>query len=310
MGWGVNDGETFASLIASSIEAPVLNLGVASYGTVREILRVRMQPRFQDANCIVIQYSWNDFDENSVFLARGALPSPTRKRFQLLVSDYGKRDVSFQDVLIRTFDLMLNYPLAFFLNVIGWHDFPLEDDDPMNMNGTPREETEDTKAFLAVLASFPELSGKKIFVMGPGRFISALSRETAPVNVFPLPVDLNDGDWYTLDMHPNKEGHRQMAAQILQQLKRTEEGRQCLAGAAPHVPRIRRGAIMDACTAIVSAIPAKVSAFHHVGHGLAGHVEQARLLSNRGWMQVDHHRSRRQEAGERKSGIHAPPVEG
>jgi lysophospholipase L1-like esterase len=48
--------------------------------------------------------------------------------------------------------------------------------------------------------------------------------------VFPLPVDLNDGDWYTLDMHPNKEGHRQMAAQILQQLKRTEEGRQCLAG--------------------------------------------------------------------------------
>ena len=27
-------------------------------------------------------------------------------------------------------------------------------------------------------------------------------------------------------------------------------------------------------------------------------------------MQVDHHRSRRQEAGERKSGIHAPPVEG
>jgi lysophospholipase L1-like esterase len=125
---------------------------------------------------------------------------------------------------------MLNYPLAFFLNVIGWHDFPLEDDDPMNMNGTPREETEDTKAFLAVLASFPELNGKKIFVMGPGRFISALSRETAPVNVFPLPVDLNDGDWYTLDMHPNKEGHRQMAAQILQQLKRTEEGRQCLAG--------------------------------------------------------------------------------
>jgi lysophospholipase L1-like esterase len=230
MGWGVNDGETFASLIAASIEAPVLNLGVASYGTVREIMRVRMQPRFQDANCIVIQYSWNDFDENSVFLARGALPSPTRKRFQQLVSDYGKRDVSFQDVLIRTFDLMLNYPFAVFLNVIGWHDFPLEDDDPMNMNGTPREETEDTKAFLAVLASFPELNGKKIFVMGPGRFISALSRETAPANVFLIPVDLNDGDWYTLDMHPNKEGHRQMAAQILEQLKRTDEGRQCLAG--------------------------------------------------------------------------------
>jgi len=194
MGWGVNDSETFASLIASNIEVPVLNLGVASYGTVREIMRVRMQPRFQDANCIVIQYSWNDFDENSVFLTRGALPSPTRKRFQLLVWDYGKRDVSFQDVMRRTFDVMWNNPLVFFLNILGWHDFPLEDDDPTNMNGTARAETEDTKAFLAVLTSFPELNGKKIFVMGPGRFISALSRETAPANVFPISVDLNDGD--------------------------------------------------------------------------------------------------------------------
>src|SRR5262249_24899809 len=118
-----------------------------------------------------------------------------------VVSDYGKRDVSFQDVMRRTFDVRWNNPLTFSLNVLGWHDVPLEDDDPMNMNGTPREETEDTKAFLAVLASFSELSGKKIFVMGPGRFISALSRETAPANVFPISVDLNNGDWYTLDMH-------------------------------------------------------------------------------------------------------------
>jgi len=59
MGWGVNDDETFASIIASKAEVPVLNLGVSSYGTVREIMRLRMHPRFQEANCIFIQYSWN-----------------------------------------------------------------------------------------------------------------------------------------------------------------------------------------------------------------------------------------------------------
>src|SRR5262249_31901457 len=169
-------------------------------------------------------------DENSVFLARGALPSPTRKRFQQLLSDYGKRDVSFQDVMQRSFDVMWNNPLAFFLNILGWHDFPLEDDDPTNSNGTPREEAEDTKAFLAVLASFSELNGKKIFVMAPARFISALSRETAPANVFPLPVDLNDGGWDTLDMHPNKEGHRELAAKRGERLRRTEKGGQCRGG--------------------------------------------------------------------------------
>src|SRR5262249_3460944 len=165
MGWGVNDGETFASLIAASIEAPVLNLGVASYGTVREIMRIRMQPRFQDATCIVIQYSWNDFDENSVFLAGGALPPPTRRRFQQLVSDYGKRDIGFPDVMRRSFDVMWNNPLAFFLNILGWHDFPLEDDDPMNSNGTPREEAEDTKPFLPVLAPSSQLTAKNIFLL-------------------------------------------------------------------------------------------------------------------------------------------------
>src|SRR5260221_8794959 len=171
-------------------------------------MRVRMQPRFQDANCIVIQYSWNDFDENSVFLARGALPSPTRKRFQQLVSDYGKREVSFQDVLVRTFDLMWNNPPAFFLNILGWHDFPLEDDDPTNMNGAPREETEDTKAFLSVLASFSELNGKKIFVMGPGRFVFALSRETLPATVSPSRSDLTAAAGTPPTCLPINQGHR------------------------------------------------------------------------------------------------------
>jgi hypothetical protein len=81
MGWGVNDDEAFASIIASKVEVPVLNLGVSSYGTVREIMRLRMHPRFQEANCIFIQYSWNDFQENAVFFARGGLPAPTRERF-------------------------------------------------------------------------------------------------------------------------------------------------------------------------------------------------------------------------------------
>jgi hypothetical protein len=229
MGWGVNDDDTFVSLIASRVEVPVLNLGVASYGTVREIIRIRMHPRFQDANCIVIQYSWNDFDENKVFLAEGTLPYPTPEKFQMLLSDYGKRKVRFQDVMQHTFDLMLNYPFAFVLNVFGWHDFPLEDDDPLN-GAPPREETEDAKAFLAVLASLSELNGKKVFVMGPGRFVSALVSGTLPANVFPIWVDLNYGDWYTLDMHPNKKGHQEIAAQILEQLKRTEQGRHCLAG--------------------------------------------------------------------------------
>ena len=228
MGWGVNDDETFASLIASRVDVPVLNFGVASYGTVREILRIRMHPRFPEAKCIVIQYSWNDFDENKLFLTQGSLPSPTPERFQGLLSDYGKRRATFSDVVLHTFGLMLDNPLAFFSSVFGWHDFPLEDYDPMySSEGTPREETEDANAFLTVLAAFSELDDKKLFAMGPSRFVSALAGGTRPGNVFPIWVDY--ADWYTLDMHPNEKGHREIATQILEQLDRTKEGRHCLA---------------------------------------------------------------------------------
>jgi len=230
MGWGVNDDETFAAIISSRVEVPVLNLGVSSYGTVRELTRVRMQPRLDEASCIFIQYSWNDFQENSVFLARGGLPAPTRRRFEQLVSGYDRREVWFIDVMRQTFDMMVGYPIAFFLNVIGLHEFPLGDDDPLdNKGGVPREAAEDAKAFLGVLAAFPELDHKQFFVIGPGRFIAALKREALPANVFPIQVDLGHADWFTLDMHPNKKGHAEMATQILEQLEHTEQGRRCLA---------------------------------------------------------------------------------
>jgi hypothetical protein len=230
MGWGVNDDETFPALIASRVEVPVLNLGVASYGTVREVMRIRMHPRFQDANCIVYQYSWNDFDENSVFLAMGALPPPTPEKFEALLGDYGKRKIGIQDVMLQAFDFLVNHPLATVASIFGWHEFPLEDDDPLKSGGTPREEAEDAKAFLAVLGSFPEMDAKKVFVIGPPRFISALIREPLHENILPLSVDLKDTDWYPLDKHPNKQGHREIAAQVLEQLQQTEQGRHCLAG--------------------------------------------------------------------------------
>ena len=230
MGWGVNDDETFASIIASRVDVPVLNLGVSSYGTVREIIRVRMHPRFQEANCIFIQYSWNDFQENTVFLAQGSLPAPRRALFEKLVSDYGRRKVRFIDVMRQTFDMMLDFPIAFLMSVIGLHDLPLLDDDPLDSKGgEPRDKSEDAKAVMAVLASFSELNDKKVFVIGPGRLVSALNRGGLAANVFPIQVDLNYEDRYTLDMHPNKKGHREIAMQILEQLKRIEQGRHCLA---------------------------------------------------------------------------------
>ena len=110
MGWGVNNDETFPALIASKVEVPVLNLGVASYGTVREVIRIRMHPRFQDANCIVYQYSWNDFETRTAsFSPWVPYLLPRRKEFEALLADYGKRKINLQDVMLQTFDFLVNH---------------------------------------------------------------------------------------------------------------------------------------------------------------------------------------------------------
>ena len=89
---------------------PVLNLGVASYGTVREVIRIRMHPRFQDANCIVYQYSWNDFDETASFSPWVPYLLPRRKDRSLAGRLWQAKN-NLQDVMLQTFDFLVNHPL-------------------------------------------------------------------------------------------------------------------------------------------------------------------------------------------------------
>lgn len=64
MGWGVNDDETFSSLLERKINRKVYNLGVSSYGTRRELKRLVKSGYLEKADTILIQYCDNDLSEN------------------------------------------------------------------------------------------------------------------------------------------------------------------------------------------------------------------------------------------------------
>ena len=64
MGWGVENDETFAYNLQKIINQKILNLGVASYGTVREIKRLKLNKFYEQAKTIIIQYHVNDIYEN------------------------------------------------------------------------------------------------------------------------------------------------------------------------------------------------------------------------------------------------------
>ena len=67
MGWGVEQDETFSQILEESIDARVLNTGISSYGTARELLLLRRLDKSR-LRYVVVQYYFNDDPENRVFL--------------------------------------------------------------------------------------------------------------------------------------------------------------------------------------------------------------------------------------------------
>ncbi|MEM6723789.1 MAG: GDSL-type esterase/lipase family protein [Bacteroidota bacterium] len=64
MGWGVEQAESFPALVEQQTGWTTLNMGVSSYGTVRELSRI---PEIDTSalRCIVLQYCSNDLKENT-----------------------------------------------------------------------------------------------------------------------------------------------------------------------------------------------------------------------------------------------------
>jgi len=85
MGMGVNQDETYASQLERMLNLKVLNTGISSYGTARELGILQRVDRSR-ARFLLIQYCSNDFDENREFIdSGGKLPARAREWFETQV---------------------------------------------------------------------------------------------------------------------------------------------------------------------------------------------------------------------------------
>ena len=100
MGWGANDEETFAAQLQALSGRPVYNLGVASYGTARELIRLQKSGVLGKVDTVILQYCNNDKSENLQFDTAskqalhdkvfGPRPAPVPpKRLAQLADGYG-----------------------------------------------------------------------------------------------------------------------------------------------------------------------------------------------------------------------------
>lgn len=99
MGWGVNDKQTFASKLNNLIDSPVLNFGVSSYATEREIERLINWKHKDLVDLIIIQYSENDLRENLNF--------PIKK--EIAINKYKSNKTSgFMNLLLKILRIYYN----------------------------------------------------------------------------------------------------------------------------------------------------------------------------------------------------------
>jgi len=67
MGWGVDQELTYSELLQTSFKKPVLNTGISSYGTAREITMLE-QINTDSLELLIVQYCPNDLPENQRYV--------------------------------------------------------------------------------------------------------------------------------------------------------------------------------------------------------------------------------------------------
>jgi len=221
MGWGVEQNESFAEIIENQLKIKVLNAGISSYGTARELLSLK-NLNTDSLKYLIIQYSDNDFTENSDFVAN---------QFKLKITpieDYTQMCRKH----VRNQKYFLFKHVIFFPKIIAkWIiDKPLGVFDAEK----PADNQNEQKTFLQIIENATFLPKDiKIIVFNmdyrksKSDFIPQLQKE---INSFPelkskmvmfdFSKTMTDHYFYILDDHLNTKGHQLIAKSIIQYISK------------------------------------------------------------------------------------------
>jgi GDSL-like Lipase/Acylhydrolase family len=206
MGHGVEDKEAFPQVLERLLGRKVLNAGVSSFGTARELMLLRLLDT-SAARTIVIQYCDNDFEENQALLQHGTLPIRSEREYAALVE---KASASYLDLLGPGIRILRKA-----VDRLSHHEpFP---------EGVNRNEVQ-AEAFRDVLVkSMDLLRGRHVVILrlnGFGlinpQFINAARTRTAGLGLDLTFVDISTvltrQDFFVLDPHMHPSGHQKVAA--------------------------------------------------------------------------------------------------
>jgi lysophospholipase L1-like esterase len=220
LGWGVADDEAYPALLQTA-DRKVLNAGMSSFGTVREMIMLSRLDR-SALKTLIIQYSSNDVLENAEFAAKGQLRIMSPMQYKQIQDIYAKRSAYHMG---RHLKVMI--PL---LARAGNAEDPLM----KQLFDAPVSDSQqsDAQLFLQAVQAAPvNLAGVRIIVLEanpawhpPTTFVAdlgelAAQQDALDISVVSVADVLDESDFYTLDDHLNAGGHRKVADVLEKALK-------------------------------------------------------------------------------------------
>jgi lysophospholipase L1-like esterase len=223
-GWGVRQNECFPSLLQEFLGQRVLNTGVPSYGTAREVASIKKLDK-TNLSAVIIQYCYNDADENQAFIDNHFQPEispPATYDSAVDMVRWSKRWFPGK-YACTIFKLLLDDNLGF-----------LQKKKPAAPYGDPRDTDKEAENFLAVLArSSLDFRNTRVYVFEigefptlSGRFLASLQKKLATpeynalfdnhVQTVHIENLLTPDDYFVLDGHINASGHKKLAHSLAQ----------------------------------------------------------------------------------------------
>jgi lysophospholipase L1-like esterase len=211
MGWGVEEDQTFGRVLARKSGLKVLNAGISSYGTVREMMLLDRLD-VSKLRVLVLQYSDNDLVENQTFRAQGDhLPITTEAEYDKVRRYYARQRSYYPG----------KYVYRLFMKAVR-----LEAPEPDQLPMEPASPADEARLFINALshAGHAHLDNVRVIVLEvneqlqPRRpFIVAVEqakrdpenpRFVRELTTLDLSTVLEPKDFYVLDDHMNPRGHQ------------------------------------------------------------------------------------------------------
>ncbi len=205
MGWGVQDNETFSYLLQELTGKKVINQGVSSYGTIREIKRLKRSKYYNQVDTIIIQYHVNDKGENIYMDPKKVYSEDDFKDYFYSYEDKSSSFVILAKMYKKTLRLLIShindivFPKA---NEEEWKFY--EDLDPLEkiINNNFLNENKNIIIFTTVEPW--------------EKFLYDKSKKYKLFDL--LEIKFDHEHKFIIDMHPNVSGHKFIAKKLFEHI--------------------------------------------------------------------------------------------